>query len=334
VSPVQVFFTPTIAPEAVVAAYDALGLTLPGRVGVKVHSGEVGNQNFTRPDFVKPVVDHVGGIIVEANTAYAGGRNSTAKHWQTLKRHGWTDIAQVDLLDEDGEVEWPIPSGTRIHTDFVGSHLPTYDSLLVLTHFKGHPMGGFGGALKNIAIGLASAHGKRYIHGAGDTVRLFRTAQDQFLDAMADASRAIVDHFPPGRAAYVSVMKNLSVDCDCCAVAEDPAMADIGILSSTDPVALDQACIDLVYGSADPGRTALIKRIESKQGLRILETAAALGVGSREYELVRLEGDPHNQAVEHVAVGSGPGANPRNQAVEQVSEANGVETLAGSYSER
>ena len=284
----KVYFTPAVTPEAVVAAYEALGIQLPGTVGVKVHSGEVGNQNYTQPDFVKPMVDAVHGVIVECNTAYKGKRGTTAEHWETMKLHGWTDIAEVDILDADGELELPIPQGVRIQKNFVGAHITRYDSLLILTHFKGHPMGGFGGALKNISIGLASGHGKAYIHGAGSVDNPFETEQNAFLDSMADASRSIVDLFGPGTIAYVSVMKNMSVDCDCCSVAEDPALGDIGILSSLVPVALDQACLDLVYASTDPGRDHLIERIESKNGVRTVESAAALGVGTRQYELVTI----------------------------------------------
>jgi len=287
-SPATVFFTRTVSPEAVIAAFDALGIDLAGKVGVKLHSGEVGNQNYTRPDFVKPIIDHVGGVVIEANTAYQGGRGTSDKHWATMKDHGWTDIATVDILDEDGELELPVPTGQKITCDYVGSHLANYDSILVLSHFKGHPMGGFGGALKNVAIGLASAHGKAYIHGAGDIERLWETPQDDFLDSMADACKAVIDFVGPDAMAYVSIMKNMSVDCDCCAEAEDPAMGDIGVLSSLDPVALDQACVDLVYNSDDPGKAHLIERIESRNGLRTIESAAALGVGTRQYELVSI----------------------------------------------
>jgi len=285
----KVFFTAQVTPSAVVAAYDALGLALPGKVGVKLHSGEVGNQNFTRPDFVKPAIDHVGGVIIEANTAYNGQRGTTADHWATMKAHGWTDIAEVDILDADAELELAVPAGRVIQRDFVGAHLANYDSVLVLSHFKGHPMGGFGGALKNISIGIASAHGKAYIHGAGNPDKLWETPQDDFLDSMADASKAVVDYFGPGKMAFVSVMKNMSVDCDCCSVAEDPQLGDIGVLASLDPVALDQACVDLVYKSTDPGKSHLIERIESRHGIRTVESAAALGVGSRQYDLVSLD---------------------------------------------
>ena len=267
--------------------YEAMGVKLPGKVAVKLHSGEVGNQNFLRPDFMKPMIDYVQGTIVECNTAYEGKRNTTEEHWETMKLHGWTEIAKVDILDENGELELAVPNGRRIRKNYVGANIQKYDSMLVLSHFKGHPMGGFGGALKNISIGLASSHGKAYIHGAGNVEEIWTSDHDSFLESMADASKSVVDYFGD-KIVYISVMKNMSVDCDCCAVAEDPAMGDIGILASTDPVALDQACLDLVYASKDPGRGHLLERIESRNGVHTVETAAALGVGSREYELEEL----------------------------------------------
>lgn len=284
----KVFFTKEITPQAMIRMYEAMGVKLPGKVAVKLHSGEVGNQNFLRPDFMKPVIDHVKGTIVECNTAYEGKRNTTEAHWETMKLHGWTGIADVDILDAEGEMELPVPEGKKIQKNFVGAHLKNYDSMLVLSHFKGHPMGGFGGALKNISIGLASSHGKAYIHGVGNVDDFWTSDHDSFLESMADASKTIVDHFGEN-IVFVNVMKNMSVDCDCCAVAEDPAIADIGILSSTDPVALDQACLDLVYACKDPGRDHLLERIESKNGVHTVEAAADLGVGSREYELVELD---------------------------------------------
>lgn len=284
----KVFFTKEITPQAMIRMYEAMGVKLPGKVAVKLHSGEVGNQNFLRPDFMKPVVDHVKGTIVECNTAYEGKRNTTEAHWETMKLHGWTGIADVDILDAEGEMELPVPEGKKIQKNFVGAHLKNYDSMLVLSHFKGHPMGGFGGALKNISIGLASSHGKAYIHGVGNVDDFWNSDHDSFLESMADASKTIVDHFGEN-IVFVNVMKNMSVDCDCCAVAEDPAIADIGILSSTDPVALDQACLDLVYACKDPGRDHLLERIESRNGVHTVEAAADLGVGSREYELVELD---------------------------------------------
>lgn len=284
----KVFFTKEITPQAMIRMYEAMGVKLPGKVAVKLHSGEVGNQNFLRPDFMKPVIDHVKGTIVECNTAYEGKRNTTEAHWETMKLHGWTGIADVDILDAEGEMELPVPEGKKIQKNFVGAHLKNYDSMLVLSHFKGHPMGGFGGALKNISIGLASSHGKAYIHGVGNVDDFWNSDHDSFLESMADASKTIVDHFGEN-IVFVNVMKNMSVDCDCCAVAEDPAIADIGILSSTDPVALDQACLDLVYACKDPGRDHLLERIESRNGVHTVEAAADLGVGSREYELVELD---------------------------------------------
>ena len=283
----KVYFTKEIAPQAVVRMYEAMGVKLPGRVAVKLHSGEVGNQNLLRPDFLAPMVAHVEGTIVECNTAYEGKRDTTEAHWETMKLHGWTDIAKVDILDEEGEIELAIPEGQKIRKNYVGKHIENYDSLLVLSHFKGHPMGGFGGALKNISIGLASSHGKAYIHGVGDVNAFWTSDHDSFLESMADASKSVMDYFG-GKIAFVNIMKNMSVDCDCCAVAEDPAMGDVGILASLDPVALDQACLDLVYASKDPGRDHLLERIESRNGVHTVEAAAKIGVGSREYQLVEL----------------------------------------------
>ena len=283
-----VYFTRDLTPAAMLRLYGALGVKLEGKVAVKIHSGEPGNQNFLRPDFMKPMIDHVGGTIVECNTAYNGGRNTTHAHKITMERHGWLSAAQVDILDETDDMELPIPNGHVIQKNFVGAHLAAYDSLLVLSHFKGHPMGGFGGALKNISIGIASSRGKQYIHGAGDMEKFWDADHDSFLEAMADAAWSIHNRFQ-GRIAYLNVMKNMSVDCDCCAVAADPKIGDIGILASLDPVALDQACLDLVYASQDPGKADLIERIESLNGVHTIEAAAALGIGSREYELATLD---------------------------------------------
>ena len=233
------------------------------------------------------MIDQAGGVIVECNTAYDGGRNTTKAHKITMERHGWLSAAEVDILDETDEMELPIPCGKVIKKNFVGAHLTGYDSLLVLSHFKGHPMGGFGGALKNISIGLASSHGKVYIHGAGDEEKFWDSDHDSFLESMADAAWSIHNRFQ-GKYAYINVMKNMSVDCDCCAVAADPKIGDIGVLASLDPVALDQACLDLVYASDDPGKGDLIERIESLNGVHTVEAAAALGIGNREYELVEL----------------------------------------------
>ncbi|WP_270579298.1 DUF362 domain-containing protein [Eubacterium sp. AF05-24] len=282
----KVYFTKEITSEAMVKMYEALQVSLQGKVAVKLHSGEVGNQNFLRPPFMKPIIDHVHGTIVESNTAYEGKRNTTKAHWETMKLHGWTDIAPVDILDEDGDMELGV-DGKQIKTNYVGSHMKNYDSMLVLSHFKGHPMGGFGGALKNISIGIASSYGKAYIHGVGKSDEFWTADHDAFLESMADASKSIMDYYK-GQIVFINVMCNMSVDCDCCAVAEDPKIKDIGILASNDPVALDQACLDFVYQSEDPGKADLIERIESRNGVHTVEAAEELGVGSREYELISI----------------------------------------------
>ena len=284
-----VYFSRTITPEKVLELYQLAGKELPGKVAVKVHSGEKGNQNFLRPDFWKSVIYHVGGTVVECNTAYEGQRNTTEKHRRLFADHGWLKYFPVDLLDAEGpDLELAIPGGKVIQKNFVGKDIVNYDSMLVLSHFKGHPMGGYGGALKQLSIGVASSYGKAYIHGAGDPAKLWTADHDSFLEAMADAAGSVVDYFK-GNLVYVNVMKNMSVDCDCCAVAEDPCIADIGILVSTDPIAIDQACVDLVYACSDPGKPHLIERIESRNGVHTIEAAAALGYGQREYTLVEVE---------------------------------------------
>ncbi len=285
----NVYFSRTITPEKVLELYRMTGRTLGGKVAVKIHSGEVGNQNFLKPDFWKPVIDHVGGTVVECNTAYEGSRNTTDRHMKTIHEHGWSKYFHVDLLDAEGpDLELAIPDGRKIKKNFVGKSLAGYDSMLVLSHFKGHPMGGYGGAIKQLSIGIASSMGKAYIHGVGDTTNFWGSDHDSFLESMADAASSVVDYLK-GNIVYINVMKNMSVDCDCCAVAEDPCMADIGILASLDPIAIDQACLDLVYASDDPGRDHLLERIESKNGVHTIEAAAALGFGSREYELITVE---------------------------------------------
>ncbi len=284
----KVFFTKDISPEGVLKIYKALNADLPGRVAVKVHSGEKGNQNFLRPDFWKLIMENVAGTIVECNTAYEGMRNVTDKHIKLMKEHGWSEFYNVDIMDSEGpDLVLDIENGKRIKQNYVGKNLANYESLLVLSHFKGHPMGGFGGALKQLSIGIASSYGKAYIHGGGDTSDYWNTQQDIFLESMADAASGVVKFFN-GKAAYINVMKNMSVDCDCCAVAEDPCMQDIGVLASFDPVAIDKACLDLVYSSDDPGRDHLIERIESRNGILTVNASAALGVGSLEYELIEI----------------------------------------------
>lgn len=283
----KVYFSKNITADEIVKMYEKLGITLPGNVAVKVHSGEAGNQNFLGPDLYKEVINKVNGTVVECNTAYAGKRNTTEEHLQTMKEHGWTENFKVDIMDADGEIELPIPNGVQIKVNYVGKNIEKYDSMLVLSHFKGHPMGGFGGALKNISIGIASSHGKAYIHGAGDVEKIWTADGNAFKEAMADADKSIMDYFKEN-IAFINVMANMSVDCDCCAVAEDPCMKDIGVLASLDPVALDKACLDLVYTSKDPGRDHLIERIESRNGAHIIEAAEKLGVGSTEYELIEI----------------------------------------------
>lgn len=287
----KVYFTKEITSESVVKMYETLGLELPGKVAVKLHSGEQGNQNYIRPEFVKAMVERVNGTVVECNTAYGGARNSTEKHKKLIEEHGWTKYFNVDLMDAEGpDMELSIPNGKVIKENFVGNHLKNYDSMLVLSHFKGHPMGGYGGALKQLSIGVASSQGKAWIHSAGktkDQTILWDNLpeQNKFLEAMADSASSVVNYFK-GKIAFINVMCNLSVDCDCCAVAEDPCMKDIGILASLDPIAIDQACIDLIYHSKDPGRDHFIQRIERQNGIHTIEAAQELEFGTREYERI------------------------------------------------
>ena len=293
----RVYFTKEITPEKVVEMYKLLGIKLPGKVAVKVHSGEKGNQNFLRPEFWKPMVEEVKGTVVECNTAYGdafgGVRDHTESHRQLIEYHGWSKVFDVDLMDAEGpDVVWPIPNGKILKENHLGKNIENYDSMLVLAHFKGHPQGGYGGALKQLSIGCASAKGKALIHSGGasdDNIDAWNKHATNvvFPEAMADAASTVVEHFK-GKIAFINVAKNLSVDCDCVGNAAPPCMKDIGILASLDPIAIDQACIDLVYGSDDPGTAKLIKRIESRNGIHTIEAAADLGYGSREYELIEV----------------------------------------------
>ena len=285
----KVYFTKEISAESLVKLYDKLGVNLQGKVAVKLHSGEEGNQNYMKPEFVKDIIEHVNGTVVECNTAYEGERNTTEKHIKLMESHGWSKYFNVDILDSDSQDTLENPNGEVIKKNIVGSKMKNYNSMLVLSHFKGHPMGGFGGALKNISIGLASSSGKMYIHCGGvETISMFDADHDSFLKSMADSAKTITD-FYKGKIVYINAMVNMSVDCDCCDIAEDPCMSDIGVLASTDPVALDQACVDLVYNSNDKGRDKLVERIESRNGLLTIESAEKQGIGSREYELISID---------------------------------------------
>ena len=289
----KVYFTREISPENVVRMYEMLGVKLPGKVAVKVHSGEEGNQNYLHPEFMRPMVEEVDGTIVECNTAYDGARDTTEKHEKLMAAHGWTDYFDVDIMDADGsDLVFPIENGRVLSENLVGGHLANYSSMLVLSHFKGHPMGGYGGALKQLSIGCASNEGKVNIHTGGATRKQGEfwdkhAEQDDVLEAMAEAAETVVNHFG-SNLAYINIACNLSVDCDCCAVAEDPCMADIGIFASLDPVAIDQACIDAVKNSDDPGRDHLLERIDSKHGTKTIDDAARLGYGTKEYELIEV----------------------------------------------
>ena len=290
----KVYFTKEITPESVVKMYETLGVKLPGKVAVKLHSGEQGNQNYIRPEFVKAIVEKVNGTVVECNTAYDGARNYTDKHKKLMEDHGWTKYFDVDIMDAEGpDLVLDIPNGKILKENFVGKDMAKYDSMLVLSHFKGHPMGGYGGALKQLSIGCASSEGKSWIHSAGqskDQTKIWGNLpeQDRFLESMADAASSVVKYFGKN-IVFINVMVNLSVDCDCCAVAEDPCMKDIGILASTDPIAIDQACIDLVYNSKDPGRDHFVARVERQHGIHTIEAAADLEFGTREYELINID---------------------------------------------
>ena len=294
----KVYFCKEITPENVVKLYEVLNKDLPGKVAVKVHSGEKGNQNFLHPEFMRNIVEHVKGTIVECNTAYGeafgdGERDLTEKHLKVIEEHGWNKYFDVDLMDAEGpDIEVEIPNGKVLKKDILGKHIKNYDSMLVLSHFKGHPMGGYGGALKQLSIGCASSAGKAWIHSAGKTTSIYDCWKNEdhngFLESMADAASAVYNLFKDN-IAFINIMCNMSVDCDCCAVAEDPCMKDIGILASLDPIAIDQACIDLVTNSDDPGKEHFLERVNSRNGIHTIEAAAELGFGSREYELINVE---------------------------------------------
>lgn len=289
----KVYFTKNLSSGSLVKIYDKVGKKLEGKVAVKVHSGEEGNQNFLHPAYFKDMIEYVGGTVVECNTAYEGERNTTEKHEKLMEKHGWSQYFSVDIMDAEGpDKVLEIPNGKVIQKNYIGKNIDNYDSMLVLSHFKGHPMGGYGGALKQLSIGVASSHGKSYIHCIGNEYgtfeEMFQVDQMQFLEAMADAASSVVQLLKD-KIVYINIMSNLSVDCDCCAVAEDPCMKDIGILASTDPIAIDQACIDLVYNSKEEGRDHFVERIESRHGIHTIEAASDLGFGTREYELISID---------------------------------------------
>lgn len=285
----KVYFTKNLTKESLVNLYKTANCNLEGKVAVKVHSGEKGNQNFLHPEYFKEIIDYVSGTVVECNTAYDGARNTTEKHKELLKEHEWTKYFNVDLLDAEGpDLMLPIPNGKVIKENYVGKNIKNYDSMLVLSHFKGHPMGGYGGALKQLSIGCASSYGKAYIHGASIPENIWTANHDSFLESMADAASSVVKLFN-NKIVYINVLSNMSVDCDCCSVAEDPCMKDIGIVLSTDPVAIDKACLDMVYNSSDPGKHHLIERIESRNGYHTIESAEKLGIGTTEYELINID---------------------------------------------
>ena len=285
----KVYFIKEISADNLLKIYKALGRKAEGRVAVKLSTGEPSGHHFLNPALIAPLVREVGGTIVECNTAYGGGRSTTESHLKAAADHGFTAIAPVDIMDAEGETRLPVEGGRHIKYDIVGSHYTRYDFTVVLSHFKGHAMAGFGGALKNISIGIASANGKRWIHSAGtSTTDWGSPRQEDWLETMAEAAKAVADHCGD-RILYISVANNLSVDCDCDSHPAAPQMADIGILASLDPVALDRACTDLVRRSADPGRVHLIERIDSRKGMHTLQYAEQLGMGSQQYDLVRLD---------------------------------------------
>lgn len=289
----KVYFTKNIDSDSLIKVYNALGIKLEGKVAVKLHSGEDGNQNYVKPEFVKPLINYVKGVVVECNTAYEGARNTTSKHEKLLEKHGWTKYFNVDIMDSEGDICFDIPNGKILKKNYVGKNILNYDSMLVLSHFKGHPMGGYGGALKQLSIGCASTAGKCWIHSAGkvlDQNTLWDNIPEQnlFLESMADAASSVHNHFK-NKIVYINIMCNMSVDCDCCAKAENPCMKDIGILASTDPIAIDKACIDLVINSNDPGKEHFLERVNSRNGIHTIDASLKLGFGTTDYELISLD---------------------------------------------
>lgn len=284
----KVYFSKEISSESLVRIYEKLGIKLDGKVAVKISTGEPGGNNYLKPELIKDLVKKINGVIVECNTAYEGRRNTTEEHLKVVKEHGFTDIADVDIMDSEGDMEINVVGGKHLKLNYVGKNLVNYDSMLVLSHFKGHVMGGFGGALKNMSIGVASSRGKAWIHSAGISFNDFwNTPQEDFIESMAEADKSVVDYMK-GNIIYINVMNNLSVDCDCDSNPEDPCMKDIGILASVDPVAIDKACLDLIYSSLDDGRGRMLERIETKKGAHIISYAVKLGIGSSDYELISI----------------------------------------------
>lgn len=289
----KVYFTKEITPESLIKIYETVGKELTGKVAVKISTGEPGGHNFLNPNLIKDLVQKLNGTIVECNTAYEGRRNTTEEHWKAIKDHGFVDIAKVDILDEEGDMAIPVRNGLHLKENYVGNHLKNYDSMLMLSHFKGHAMGGFGGALKNMSIGVASSEGKAWIHTAGKTrnpeeLWNMLPEQDHFLESMAEADESVIDYMK-GNIVYINVINNLSVDCDCDSNPEAPCMADIGITASLDPVACDKASLDFIYRSDDKGRDHFIERVESRHGIHTVEHAEELGIGSTNYELIEID---------------------------------------------
>lgn len=289
----KVYFTKEITPESLIKIYEAMSKSLDGNVAIKISTGEPGGHNFLKPSLIKDLVKKLNGTIVECNTAYGGKRMKVEDHLETVKNHGFTEIANVDILDSEGDFAIPVENGIHLKENYVGDHLKNYDSMLMLSHFKGHAMGGFGGALKNMSIGVASSEGKTWIHTAGKTrnpAELWANLPEQnhFLESMAEADKSVVDYMK-GKIVYINVMNNLSIDCDCDSNPEAPCMADIGITASIDPVACDKASLDLIYSSNDKGRDHFIERVESKNGIRTVEHARDIGVGTMEYELISID---------------------------------------------